>query len=62
MRNCSISKIFGQFKKKNKEYQYRISENRTFAHKTVQFTGLPFHKQEFVKKIDQKERKNWLKS
>ena len=59
MLNCSILKIFGQFrgKSKNLENHYRILTNRTFKPKNLQFTELTFRNQEFAKKIDQNLKK-----
>ena len=36
------------------EYQYRILKNRTFRHKTVQFTGLPFRIQKIAEMLTKK--------
>ena len=54
-----ILKIFGQFwrKSKNIEYQYRILKNRTFSHKTVQFTGLPFRIQKIAEMLTKNRKK-----
>ena len=51
MLNCSILKIFSQFRGKsnNLENQYRILTTVLSSLKTVQFTGLSFRNQEFAK-------------
>ena len=36
-------------------------KNRTFRHKTVQFTGLPFRIQKIAEMLT-KNRKNWTKA